>query len=302
MSKNILITGSEGQIGSRLTKKLIKSNFKVFGIDIKEKSQKYNYFKCNLLDEKQIQNLPKDLEQIEVLVHLTSIVESSRNIIKNTEKTFLLNTCTILKLLPRLKNLKQIIFSSSMMVYGIPSQTPILETHPTNPINIYGISKLYTENLLKIFSNSNVKIKVSILRFTSLYGPGKYSGSSSSRAIPKFISVAKKNISPTIYGKINEKRDYLFINDAIQAIELCIMKPFNGTINIGSGQSITIFELAKLICKLTKSLSDPIVIDENKNCYDDYLLNIDKAKDLIGFKPKMKLTDGLKEEINYSKL
>ena len=187
------------------------------------------------------------------------------------------------------------------MVYGIPVQKPILETHPTNPINIYGISKLYTENLLKIFSNSNANIKVSIFRFTSLYGPGKYSGSSSSRAIPKFISLAKKNISPTIYGKINEKRDYLFIDDAIDAIELSILNPFDGTINIGSGKSITIFELAKLICKLTKSISEPFVVDENKNCIDDYLLNIDKAKDLIRFKPKTKLSNGRKEEIYYSK-
>ncbi len=305
MTKRILVTGCNGQIGSKvmaglkncITLKLKDDNIeKVVGLDKEEANPDYEFIKCDLLNQGEIGKIKLKFEEIDTLVHLASIVETSKNI-KDAEDIIKLNVFSIINIINVLPKLKHIVFSSSMMVYGKPQKNPINELHPTKPINLYGISKLLTEDAIRIYGLNHPDLKISILRLTSIYGPGNYSGKSSKRAIPNFIRLAKQHESPIIVGRINEKRDYLYIDDAVDAIIKTIENPFDGNINIGSEKSITIKELAALICNLCNSKAKPIIENESLE-KDDYLLDISKAKELIGFRPTFLLESGLKKEIS----
>ena len=305
MTRRILVTGCNGQIGSKvmtglknsMTLKLKGDNVKkVVGLDKREANPDYESIKCDLLNQGEIGKIKLKFEEIDTLVHLASIVETSKSI-KDAEDIIKLNVFSTINIINALPKLKHIVFSSSMMVYGKPQKNPINELHPTKPINLYGISKLLTEDAIRIYGLNHPDLKISILRLTSIYGPGNYSGKSSKRAIPNFIRLAKQHESPIIVGKINEKRDYLYIDDAVDAIIKAIENPFDGNINIGSEKSITIKELAALICNLCNSKAKPIIENESLE-KDDYLLDISKAKELIGFRPTFLLESGLKKEIS----
>ena len=285
--KEVLVTGANGQLGSNLMSRC-KNNF--VGLDLKGPVS----IQCDLLDQSQLKNLKPKLKNITTLIHLASIVQDSSDLndLKSTIDLNILSTINILNVLPRLK---YIIFSSSMMVYGVPQKTPISETHPTDPTNLYGVSKLFLEYLLKIYKSQNPKLKICIMRFSSIYGPGKYSGDQN-RAIPNFIRLAKKNHSPVIFGSVNEKRDYLFIDDAISAIINVLKYRPNAIINIGSGNSITIKKFADLICSLIGASNRPVVKNLN-SIEDDYLLDNSLAKELINFDPKTNIENGLIKEI-----
>ena len=269
---------------------------KVVGLDKKGINPDYDFIKCDLLNQVEIGKNKLKFEEIDTLVHLASIVETSKSV-KDAEDIIKLNVFSTINIINALPKLKYIVFSSSMMVYGRPQKNPINELHPTRPINLYGISKLLTEDVMRIYGLNHPGLKISILRLTSIYGPGDYSGKSSKRAIPNFIQLAKQHESPIIFGRINEKRDYLYIDDAADAIIKAIENPFDGNINIGSEKSITIKELAALICNLCNSKAKPIIENENLE-KDNYLLDISKAKELIGFRPVFLLESGLKKEIS----
>jgi len=304
MKEIILITGCCGQIGSNLVKKLKNYDAEIIGLDISPPSEelkkifddKGKFISCNLLDLNELKKNRNLLEPATKLVHLASVVEDSNDVLSVAEKTIRLNLFSTINLLKILPNLKQICFSSSMMVYGSTKYSPIDESHITNPINLYGLSKKLTEDFLKIYSKEK-SLDLSILRFTSIYGPGKYSGNSAKRAIPNFIRVVIEGKSPNIFGNYKEKRDYLFLDDAIEAIYLTLKKPFSDIINIGSGESVTILELASTICKIINPAIKPKIEGEAKSNPLNYLLNISKAKELIGFDPNVKIVEGLKLEI-----
>lgn len=308
MRKTILVTGCNGQIGSKVMvglKNCMIDKFKDYDINIKQvigldnkkvADPDYEFIKCDLLDHSEIEKNKQKLNKIDTLVHLTSIVETSKNVNK-AEDIIKLNVFSAINIINALPKLKHIVFASSMMVYGKPQKSPINELHPTNPINLYGVSKLLTEDAIRIYGLNHPSLKASILRLTSIYGPGNYSGNSSKRAIPNFINLAKQNKNPIIFGSVNEKRDYLFIDDAVDAIIKTIENPFDGNINIGSEKSVTIKKLAELICCLCNSKAKPIIKNEN-SLKDDYLLDISKAKELIRFRPTILLEAGLKKEIS----
>jgi nucleoside-diphosphate-sugar epimerase len=143
-------------------------------------------------------------------------------------------------------------------------------------------------------------INVSVLRFTGIYGSGRYSLKTEKRAIPNFIRLAKKGESPVIYGNYAERRDYLSIDDAVDAILKTIQRPFDGIVNIGSGKSINIKELADLICKLTASKASPKIKENRIKAHKkplDYLLDIRAAKKIIGFDPRVDIEEGLRKVI-----
>ena len=308
MTRTILVTGCNGQIGSKVMIGLNNSMIlklkdhainikKVIGLDNKKVANPdYEFIKCDLLDQAEIEKNKIKFDKIDTLVHLASMVETSKNI-KDAEDIIKLNVFSAINIINVLPKLKHIVFPSSMMVYGKPQKSPINELHSTQPINLYGISKLLTEDAIRIYGLNRPGLKVSILRLTSIYGPGNYSGNSSNRAIPNFIQLAKQNKNPIIFGGVNEKRDYLYIDDAVDAIIKTIVNPFDGNINIGSEKSVTIKELAELICSLCNSKAKPIIKNENLT-NDNYLLDISKAKKLIGFRPTIFLENGLKKEIS----
>jgi len=190
------------------------------------------------------------------------------------------------------------IYLSSAAVYGEPIELPIRETHPTNPISPYGLSKLFGEQILDLYSRYGLKSV--ILRLFNVYGPGQtgsYTG-----VITKFIMNALRREKLVIYGDGEQTRDFIHVKDVAKAIELAIERQVYGEkINIASGKPVTIKRLAEIIreivCRECPIEYQPPRPGDIKHSYAD----ISKAYKLLGFKPQIELEEGLKELIDSMK-
>jgi len=175
-------------------------------------------------------------------------------------------------------------------VFGNPKQIPIDENHPKQPTSIYSASKLTGEILCESYSKT-YGLDISIARLFSIYGPNSPKHLVTSKLIQQLL---KGNLIEL--GNTRPKRDFLYIDDVINALKIILKntKGFN-SYNIGSGKSYSIENLCKRLVKIS-----------NKNIQFKSKKSLSRTKDIpniiancskikkLGWKPQMKLNDGLK--------
>ncbi len=303
-TKRVLVTGATGEIGSPLVERIVSASDtnKVYliGRHIKRsntisgliKKGRIEFFKCDLMSPKAISKIRNFLinEEIDVLIHLASHISTSKDVIQDAPDAIQLNILGSVHLLSCLPpTIKHIIYSSSDSVYGVPPILPVDEQCATNPFHIYGASKLATEKYLQIFAKNN-DVPLSILRISAVYGPN----TPKHRAIPAFITNVLQGKPPVIKGDGNTTRDYIHVDDVVQAIMLAIKHRVNGVLNIGTGEGQTIGNAAEYIIELADRKLKPIYLG-GKNDYN-FVFDISLAQKKLGFKP-MKFIDGIRKEV-----
>jgi len=190
---------------------------------------------------------------------------------------------------------KKFLYISSSMVYGNFSNE-IKEDADTKPINIYGEAKLTGERLVKLFCNDE-KMNYAIVRPSGVYGPGDLPD----RVISKFFQAAMNDLPIEVHDGQN-KVDFTYRKDAAQGIiDVAMSDTKNTSFNITYGNAKTLYEAAQLVIKVTNSKSK--IIDTGKNLLypDRGTLNIDRAKTLCGYMPKVDLETGLRKYYEYLK-
>jgi len=290
----ILITGAFGQLGQVLVRKIGKSKEDVILIDKNENSN-FSKNKKIITDITKNENLKKyknELKDVTKLIHLASYITNDRDVLKSGPESIDLNILGTINLLNYLPNLKNICYSSTYMVYGTPISNPITEDHPTNPNVVYGASKLAAEKFLQIFSKKS-GVNLSILRLMGIYGVEKPHG----QAIPSFVKMIANNQKPTIIGTGEIKRNHLYIDDAIDSIITTIKNPKTGVFNIGGGDSPSNLELIQII---NEELHKNIQSEFKKSATKPYnfITDISKAKEELGFSPKIRIKEGIHRTIN----
>ena len=198
----------------------------------------------------------------------------------------------------RLKGTKRFIFASS----GAPAgevEPPIHEELPPHPVSPYGASKLAGEGYCSAYFRS-FGIQTVCLRFGNVYGPGSIKKSS---VVAKFIRQALSGETCVIYGDGTQTRDFLYINDLVRSVLLCMEKDVGGeTFQIATGREHTVGEVAELICaalarhgvKMNVTHDAPRLGDVKRNFADT-----SKAGKMLGWSPTMNLEQGIEETINY---
>ncbi|MEM0049311.1 MAG: GDP-mannose 4,6-dehydratase [Candidatus Bathyarchaeia archaeon] len=173
---------------------------------------------------------------------------------------------------------------------------PIDENHPTNPTSPYDLSKLMGEESVKFYGKHGLKYV--ILRLFNVYGPGQsgtYAG-----VIDRFIQRLKEGKPPIIYGNGLQTRDFIHVYDVAEAIRLSIEKEVeNEVINIATGKPVTIRELAELIMKYTNQNLKPVFTKPRPSDIQHSYADTSKAKELLGFNPKISLEQGLKDLLKH---
>ena len=180
---------------------------------------------------------------------------------------------------------KCFVYISSAAVYRIPTYLPIDEKHTANPISPYGISKLTGERYSLLY-HELYGLSATCIRPFNIFGPGQMKNSYSG-VITKFMENVKNGENPTIFGDGNQTRDFVYINDIVEAI-LLVAENNNAigqVFNIGIGNNVTIKELANIprIGDIAESYSD-----------------IAKARKILGYEPKYSLEDGLRPYFKHS--
>jgi UDP-glucose 4-epimerase len=281
---SIIVTGSSGFIGSALSEQLKANGYTVMGFDL---SQKNDITKMSDLDGF-FQNIAS--EDIGTAVHLAASMFVPRSWEKPHE-TFFVNVVGTLNLLEqcRVHDINRFIYASSY-IYGKPDYLPVDEKHPVKPSNPYAHSKLLAEELCRSYFE-DYGLKCVILRPFNVYGPNQ----SINFLIPTIISQLSA-------GKIElkdskPKRDFLFISDMVEAYLKAIkLENFDfEIINIGSGKSYSVSEIVEIILnQADKSVSVEYLGEERVGEIPETVADITKAKNLLGWEPKVAIEDGLK--------
>lgn len=301
INKRILITGITGFVGKALSNRLKLLGAIVYGISRSVHNDPIN-LNADILDYPKINKFIKDSD-IEICFHLASasLVEEGQT---HPYQTFKVNTGGTLNILEsaRNNNLEKVIIASTSHVYG-KNKVPYLESYTPEPTRPYETSKACTDIIAQSYAES-FDLPVLIPRFVNIYGPGDLNFQ---RLIPKTIKSALENSEPKMWGG-QAVRDYLFIDDAIDAyIRLATleMKHVGGNqiFNFGSSNRISVKDLIKKIIKISgKKLEIKKIPQKRQEEIESQYVSSKKAKQVLGWKPKIDLDLGLKKTVAwYSK-
>jgi nucleoside-diphosphate-sugar epimerase len=186
-------------------------------------------------------------------------------------------------------NLKQIIYSSSVSVYGQSSEC-LTEDSPLRPANLYGASKLAGEELLHCFDARG--IRTVSLRFSSLYATGQYAGT----VLPIMISRALQGQELLIFGDGKRTQDFLHCEDAARLILLAFKENAHGVYNAGTGAPVSMTELAETVSRVFSAGKAPVSHQLDKADNDPGLkLDVSRANRELHFQPFFQLANGLEQ-------
>jgi len=300
----VLVTGGAGFIGSHTVDKLIDEGHEVIVVDnlstgkIENVNKKAEFYNEDIRDES-ICNIFES-ERPEYVLHLASHSDPSKasKFPVDDSQISINGTINLLECCIR-NHVKKIVYASSIAVYGNPAKLPICEVDEKSPINHYGLSKLAAESYIRLYSRL-YGMNYTILRYSNVYGE-RDQLKEDTGAIPIFINKLLSKDNPRIYNDGSETRDYVYIKDVVEANRLSISMGENEEFNIGSGSQLKTMELYNIIANMIGLRSRKVFDRTSINSIQHIVVNINKAKKLIGWIPKYSIVDGLINTIDYYK-
>ncbi|MCZ2479772.1 NAD-dependent epimerase/dehydratase family protein [Aquirufa nivalisilvae] len=284
MMKRILVSGSSGFIGRNFCHALTKGNYQVIEIPSSKE--------FDLCDSKKVALLP----EVDVIIHLAakSYIPDSFN---NPSYFYQNNVVSTLNLLEKSRKDKAKFILLSTYIYGNPQYLPIDEKHQRSALNPYTQSKLICEDLCQAYAR-DFGLHSIILRPFNVYGPGQLS----SFLLPSIIS--QLNNEEIFLQDSRPKRDYVFIDDLVEAILLSIEVEKEGcnVYNVGSGSSYSVNELVDMLVQISKSTSQIRFANiERKGEVLNTIADIKKINSDLGWFPLVDLQEGLIRTFNSAK-
>ena len=287
-----LIMGSEGFVGQNLVNGLSK-NHDIFRSDQIDSNEK-NYFKCDITNFNSVEKIVKDVDTV---IHLTahSLVSSLDGSITNAQ----VNIMGLLNLLEacRKNSIPKVIFTSASSLIGEPSSFQVNEKHVPKPKTAYGITKLTSEHYLRLY-NELYNVDYSVFRFFNIYGPFQKNG-----LIPSIYKKIKNNEPITIFGKGDQIRDYVYIEDIISFFEKsAVSKIGNGTIlNMGTGIGTSILDIVKTMSQILKIEPKIEFQDPRPGEIGNFVSDTTLLKETFDLIPNTSVEAGLRKTISWLK-
>jgi len=294
------VTGGAGFVGSHLVKLLVNEGHQVTVIDNLHTGKMENLdlikndIKFCKIDVQDFDSMERELREIDGVFHQAAltVVQDSFTIPEEYHRVNVEGTENIFKIAQ--KNNFKVVYASSSSVYGHQDVVPILESSDKKPINPYGKTKLDDEILSEKYANQGVKIIG--LRYFNIFGKGQtleYAG-----VITKFLDRLRDKKSPIIYGTGSQIRDFIHVEDIAKANLLAMESDVSFThANIGTGNSISILELAKIMIDISGLELEPIMEKALEGDIEKSQSDNSLARKLFDWKPEKRLEDWLKETI-----
>lgn len=304
----MLITGAAGFLGSHLCDRFIKEGFHVIGMD--------NLITGDLKNIEHLFPLP-DFEfyhhDVSKYIHISGTLDyilhfaspaSPIDYLKipiQTLKVGSLGTHNCLGL--ALAKKARILVASTSEVYGDPMVHPQTEAYwgnvnPVGPRGVYDEAKRFQEAITMAYHTFH-QVETRIVRIFNTYGPRMRLNDG--RALPAFIGQALRGEDLTVFGDGSQTRSFCYVDDLVEGIYRLLLSDHEQPVNVGNPDEITLKEFAEEIIKLTgtnqKIVHKPLPTDDPKQRRPD----ITKAKEILGWSPKVSRAEGLKITYEYFK-
>lgn len=298
-SKNILVTGGAGFIGSNLVDRLSAEN-RVIVLDnlssgslsnLEKSRDRITLVKGDIRDK----GLLKDLvAEVEFVFHLAASVGNVKSI-EDPTYDMEVNVKGTLNLLEACLNsrIKRLVFSSSGAIFGEAKYLPVDEDHPLNPESPYGASKLAAEKYCYAFHKVHA-LPITALRYFNAYGP-RQGTSGYANVIAIFFQRIREGKPLTTYGDGEQTRDFVYVGDIVRANILAAISPraVGEIFNIGTGQAASVNQLISIISELSGREQAVIRAAPRAGEVKHSRANIDKASRLLGYEPETDIRRGL---------
>lgn len=307
--RTVLVAGGAGFLGSHLSEALLKAGDKVVCIDNlctgrrKNIAALENNPNFSFVEHDIITGLPATVTDMkfDIIANLASPASPPRYVELAIETLLVGATGTKNLLDLALRDGARFVDTSTSEVYGDPEIHPQPETY-WGHVNSYGArsmydeSKRFSEALIWVYRNQK-KVNTGIARIFNTYGP--HMDPEDGRVVSNFIIQALKGEPITMYGKGTQTRSFCYVSDQIAGLMALINSDVEGPVNIGNPDEFTMHELADKVLRLTDSKSKieykPLPPDDPTQRKPD----ITRAKDQLGWTPKIPLDEGLKPTIEY---
>jgi UDP-glucose 4-epimerase len=306
------VTGGAGFIGSHIVERLLEKDYDVTVIDNLNTGSPANVDRCrqkknfhfvegDILDPSLVR---KNLKDVDVVFHEAGLASVAFSL-KDPILTNHVNVDGTLNLLKAScdSNVKRFVFASSAAVYGNPGSPQKREDDNPNPTSPYGVSKLAAEKYVLVFQRA-YGLQTVCLRYFNVYGPrqrvdvhASYGG-----VISIFINQILKNTPPTVHGDGEQTRDFVYIDDVVNANMLAMdsEKGVGEVFNIATGKSTSINRVAETLKHLmNKDGLECVHTEQRPTDLKHGYADISRAKRTLGFRPQFSIEEGLAKLVNW---
>ncbi len=299
---NFLITGAAGFLGAALANNLVRDGQQVRGLDDLSTGDPQALDKSVHFTRGDVNDRPKLwtlLQNVDCVYHLAARVSVPESILYPREYNAV-NVGGTVSLMEAMRDVgvRRVVFISSGAIYGKQARQPLKEKNRPSPDSPYAVSKLSSESYVRTIGEL-WGIETVSLRVFNAYGPGQNLPPSHPPVIPNFIRQAVRNGSIVVHGGGDQTRDYIYLDDAIQAMVAAATAPsIDGqVINVGSGTETSVRDLAQMIMTLTDSSAELIFNPRASSGVDRMCADLSLACEKLDFEPKISLEDGLQRTI-----
>jgi UDP-N-acetylglucosamine/UDP-N-acetyl-alpha-D-glucosaminouronate 4-epimerase len=305
-----LVTGGAGFIGSHIASALAAAGARVRVIDdlstgyrenLQEIKGDLDFVQGSLADER---TLAKAVEDVELVFHEAAIPSVPRSV-ENPRQTHVASVESTFSLLlaARDRKVRRLVYAASSSAYGDQPTLPKVETMLPEPLSPYAVAKLVGEHYCQVFTRVYGLETVS-LRYFNVFGPRQDPSSTYSGVVSRFISDLLGGKRPVIYGDGEQSRDFTYIENVVDANLKAAetSKGIGQVINIANGKRITLNQLLQELKSLTNK--PDVSADYQAPRAGDVkhsLADITRARELLGFEPRVGLRSGLELTIDWWK-
>ena len=297
-----LVVGGNGFIGSHLSERLLREGYEVAVLDrfksgvnnLWEISGQIEIFRGSYLDQELLRTAMKGMDYVFHYASSTTPATSIADPVYEIESN-LLGSVRLLQI-ARDEGVKKVIFpSSGGTIYGEPKRLPVREEDCALPSNPYAISKWAVERYLHHF-HELYGLDYLILRYSNPYGE-RQSPYGKQGVIPIFLNRIKHNQRPVIYGDGSMVRDYIYINDIIDATSILFESVIKDKVfNVGSGIGVSLNEIIKTMYSIFGEEIRPIYeINSSRTYVTSIVLDIAKIETKTGWKPSTSIEEGIRK-------
>lgn len=301
----VLVTGGAGFIGSHIVDRLVQEGHEVVVVDNLSTGKRRNLNRAARFYKTDIQSWRLERvfrnERPNVVMHLAAQMDVRKSVEDPVfdAQVNVLGTLNILQQTVK-HGVRRVVFSSSGgAIYGEQDVFPAPESHATKPLSPYGLSKLCGEQYLSYYERVG-GVQVVNLRYANVYGP-RQDPEGEAGVVAIFIQKLLNNEQPVINGNGRQTRDFVFVEDVVEANLAVMGQETAGTYNVGTGVETSINDLFRILVQHTGSTCKELHGPAKKGEQARSVIDASRLRHELSWEPKMSLSDGLKRTVEYFK-